>query len=327
MSTTFINITIAIAFIIVSSIIGVTYFYKVYKKLRNCIGYLDRSFCFIPKSTPDTPDSKKNGINNQAEKRPTFIGFIIDNEYLFHSIKDRIAKFAEWSEENSRFRERFNTILSHELRTPIHGIFGLLEIIESGDCTTAESEEYYKMLRNSAEELFTRINDLLMIEGIDKVTPINEIKATNIKTLIGNVVKRFEFKANERLNIIKTEYSGLSPDFNYPCDEHLMFEMISRLVDNAVKFTKDGTITITVVVLPSDLIIKIKDTGIGIPPEMLKNIYQAYMQGDNRFTRLFGGLGLGIPFADSICKTLGGELLVDSASGVGTTVTLRLPIQ
>ena len=241
--------------------------------------------------------------------------------------EQKLIEAKEKAEEMNRLKASFLSNMSHELRTPMTGILGITEILK-GEIKDPDILLLLNSLQNSGRRLNETLNlimDLSQIESgrleIERSNfNLNEIAAKAIE-----VHKHFASKKNIDLEIFvnkKDEYVNL--------DERIFSEIISNLVNNAIKYTKAGSVSVSIdldSVKGNDLvIIKVKDTGIGISKNNLPYIFDEFRQASEGYNRLFEGSGLGLTVTKKLVEALNGSIYVESTEGKGTTFTVKLPI-
>lgn len=262
-------------------------------------------------------------------------------EYLGHlwqykDVTERIQaeralrKAKQKAERSSKARETFLANISHEIRTPMNAILGMTELL-LGDQVPPRQREQLVVVQKSAENLLILINDLLDITKIDSGKLRLEKIAFRIEELLEYIIKTLDVGAQRKQ--IRLEYDC---DPNIPevliSDPHRVNQILTNLVNNAIKFTKEGSVNLSARLIATasqqaQIEFKIVDTGIGIAQDQLKAIFESFQQADESITRRFGGTGLGLTISRKLTELLGGEIAVQSEPGVGTTFTLTLPME
>ena len=223
----------------------------------------------------------------------------------------------------------FVSIAAHELRTPLTSIRGYLELLNSklGTTLDAESQTYLEKVTVSADQLHILIENLLNISRIEKGSLILNKKPEKIEAAITYVLSNFAAiagQANVTLNYIPPK--AQMPDVFV--DHTMIVEVLSNLVDNAIKYNKkDGSITITTELTDDKVITYVKDTGVGIAAESLPHIFKKfYRTSTNALTQGRKGTGLGLFISKQIVELHGGQITLTSVQGEGTTFSFTLPV-
>lgn len=251
----------------------------------------------------------------------SFLGTNIHNKRLLKTA-ERARQAAETA---SKAKSTFLANMSHELRTPLHAIIGFTRIVKR-----REGSKMAEKQQENLDKVLTSANDLLSL--IDTILDIAKIEAGRID------IEPFTFDAAALVNtviasvqpLLKTEVA-LTSTFTEPLppiysDQHKVKQILLNLLSNAAKFTHEGTIHVQMAVRQQQLIIAVKDTGIGIRADDLNRIFDEFQQADNSSTRQYGGTGLGLAISRRFAQLLGGDLNASSQEGSGSTFTLTLPI-
>jgi len=231
------------------------------------------------------------------------------------------------AEEASRIKSQFLANMRHEIRTPMNGIIGMTELAMMSE-SILEIREYLEMLRHSGQSLLSIIDDILDISKIESGKVDIESIPFDLRDLLDKTLEPLILSAKAK----DIEFS-LSVHDQIPLtvrgDPNRLRQILANLAGNAVKFTDRGTIDIVVEPDKSTsggLLFSIRDTGIGIQPEKLDNIFETFTQAQTGNDRLYGGTGLGLSIVKGLLDIMGGKIFVESAPGVGSTFLFSLAL-
>jgi len=238
-----------------------------------------------------------------------------------------LIKAKEKAEESNRLKTAFMNNISHEIRTPLNGILGFAPLAIQSDISDEEKQKFLKILNISSDRLMNTITDYMdMSLIVSGGMPVNK-KEVDIEALLNTLYFKFDKPFNEKNLQLKLQNPTNRVDFVLITDEELLKKSISHLLYNALKFTKEGTITFGYEIKSNNLEIFVKDTGIGIAPDAKERILQVFMQENVLNTRGHEGSGLGLSIANGLTKLLGGKLRIESEILKGTSVFISLPIE
>ena len=227
----------------------------------------------------------------------------------------------EVAEKAAQAKSEFLSVMSHEIRTPLNAIIGTIMLLQYQDLAP-DQKELLNVMEISSENLLSLINDVLDFSKLEEGKIIFAERNVNVLHFLKNIKMANQVKAEEKRNRIKITYDDDIPEF-LVCDDVRLGQILNNLISNAVKFTKDGTITIRVELVANnkqdvDLLFSIEDTGIGIPKEKQHLIFERFTQANNNITREFGGSGLGLTIIRRLLQLQGSEIFLESEPGVGS---------
>jgi PAS domain S-box-containing protein len=251
-------------------------------------------------------------------------------------VEETLKKAKQYAEEANTAKSTFLANMSHEIRTPLNGILGLTEIMLGEDIQQESHRGYLEIIRNSGKNLAQLINDILDFSKIESGKLYLENITFNFKEITTSNINPYKFVAEQK-GLVLSYYIDESIPKEVIGDPTRISQIITNLIGNAIKFTEKGTIEIIFSLLnstESEATIQgvVKDTGIGIPKEKEKIIFQSFTQADEAVTRKFGGTGLGLSIVKSLVLQMNGDVSVHSPAdpilnrGSAFTFTLRLKL-
>ena len=240
--------------------------------------------------------------------------------------EEELIKAKEKAEESSRIKSIFLANMSHELRTPMIGIIGFTEILKE-EIEKPELKEYASFIHEAGNRLMETLNLILTLTKIEAEKVKIELSKIDIIKNIKNTMLTFDKMAANKSIYLK--FKSPIEQLETETDERMFDQIISNLVNNAVKFTEKGEVTVSVNKVKNDsyLEIKVKDTGIGIPKDKQEVIWEEFRQACEGETRTFEGTGLGLTITNYFVCQLGGEIKLESELGKGATFNVLLPIR
>jgi signal transduction histidine kinase len=242
---------------------------------------------------------------------------------LFESTKQHAAEL----EKANKAKDDFLGVMSHELRTPLAIILGHVGILRGdllGELNTAQAGAAAKIEKHS-RELLALVNSILQATLIEADQVVVESQPLNLTELLAGLKTSYETPLEKPVNLMWRYPSDL-PIIN--ADKEKLLRILQNLVDNAIKFTSEGEVSILARSNPQNDVVEfaVVDTGVGIAKEERATIFEMFRQVDNSGTRNFEGLGLGLFIAKRFAQLMGGDIVVVSESGRGSTFTVTLPI-
>jgi signal transduction histidine kinase len=292
--------------------------------VAGCSGYITK-----PIDPRRLPEQIQEFIGGKREEVSGALETSILREYnstlverLERQVRDLSAANAEL-QELDRLKNNFLATLSHEVRTPLTSILGFLELFERrtlGPLNDVQDQAIEVIARNS-RALSRLLNNLLYLQEI-RSSPIRR-SATSLSLLVEQIIVELQPSAREAGVDLQ---ATIAPNVTFLAEPTALSQAIRNLVENAIKFNqRSGSARVTLAEDATRVLVRVEDTGVGIPPEALEKVFVPFYQVDDSLARPYTGAGLGLAIAKHVAEALGGQVAVRSTLGSGSTFVLILP--
>ena len=236
---------------------------------------------------------------------------------------------AEEAERASAAKADFLAKMSHELRTPLNAVIGYSQLLleDATDENDTETAADLERIHSAGHHLLHLVNEVLDLSKIEAGKMELDNQEIELAPLIENAVAHFRPAAGRRGNSIAIELAPMLGSI--VCDGSKLRQILFQLVDNAVKFTQDGSIIVRATKAgPEDaqsISIRVEDTGIGIAEEQIGQLFEQFTVGDDSSSSKYGGTGLGLALGRKLCRLMRGDIIAESQEGCGSAFTIILP--
>lgn len=263
-------------------------------------------------------------VLDENQKVKFLDGVILDNTDR-RMIEEALIESKEKAELAAMTKTTFLANMSHEIRTPMNAILGFTEILLAGDLIGNQKKQL-ETVKNSARSLLRLLNDVLNSAKLDKGAVELEVFDFSLVSLVDQVCSAMSIEAKRKGLRFQYKISEGINDY-YKGDSLRIRQILTNLIGNAIKFTKEGFIQLNVSAKGGEVLFHIEDSGIGIAADRLEKIFDPFTQADVSMSRKFGGTGLGTTISKQLVELMRGMIWVKSELGVGTHFYVSIPLE
>ncbi len=242
-------------------------------------------------------------------------------------ITEQLVEAKKKAEESDRLKSTFLANLSHYIRTPMNGILGFVELLEDKDTSPENHQLFLNFINEQSRNLLQTINSIIEISRIQEGQEVVCQSNFSINELVHSVVEtaRLEMKENVKQLEIIEDYELYNGADIIKSDREKVFQVLSNLLANALKFTSKGKVTIGYFVSAEILTLWVEDTGKGVPETRKELIFKEFLYTNSLTNTINEGAGLGLPLSAGLAKLLGGKLWLETTSPLGSVFCLNIP--
>ena len=241
-------------------------------------------------------------------------------------VEQELILAKEKAEASDRLKTSFLSMISHEIRTPLTEIQGYGQVFTYMNLSKEEKEEYLNIVKTSSKRLINTVTSFIDMAMIASANQTVSKSNCQLEYVLNKVVESYTPFCNSKKIDLLFDFPDDHIDAIIFTDEDLFTKVLNNLIDNAVKFTTNGSVTIGYQLIDKTYSFYIKDTGIGISEEVQQTIFRNFIQADNSDTRQYEGSGLGLSIASGLIKLLDGQIWLESEIGKGSTFRFSLSI-
>ncbi|AVH33077.1 ATP-binding protein [Vibrio fluvialis] len=240
-------------------------------------------------------------------------------------LKTRELKIAQQqAEQANQSKSQFLAMMSHELRTPLNAVLGLIDLLR--DDSDAYQQEMLEQMENSAELLLVIINDILDLSRIESGHFELQRHWISLSKKLQHALE-YHSQVAQAKDIKFNVKASICEQFEYWVDSVRLTQILFNIIGNAIKFTHQGFVDVSLVTARDRLEIEVRDSGIGIDNERIEHLFSPFIQADTSITRNYGGTGLGLAITKHLVELMGGSIKVSSKLGEGSLFTISIPLE
>jgi signal transduction histidine kinase len=260
-------------------------------------------------------------LRNQVVKKTNDLRNQLD---LNSNMMKELEKQKNRAEESDKMKSAFLANMSHEIRTPMNGILGFAELLKTEDLSDEENEQFVNVIIRSGNRMLGTINNIIEVSKLESGVEDLQIQKTDVSSILAELKEFFTPEAQAKgLELIVEENNA--SDLDFFTDEYKLNSIFTNLIKNAIKFTKNGFVKVYLQLEKEQLKFSVIDSGVGIPIEKQKSIFDQFVQADFSHSNGYEGSGLGLSITKGYVDLLKGSIHMNSAPGKGTQFLVQIP--
>ncbi len=292
-------------------------------------GFVESMPVVFKRSDGSLVDSLISSIPIEFSGQPAILACQLDMTDRFRMERE-LAEARDMAEEANRFKSEFLANMSHEIRTPLNAITGLSHLLSKTELDVKQAD-YIDKIQSSSHALLGLVNDILDFSRIEAGKIAWEQAPFSLDQVLQSLSDVVALRAEEKNLVLIYDVAAELPD-QFVGDSLRVGQVLSNLVNNAIKFTDQGEIVLTIDSAKNDkgkevVRFAVRDTGIGIAPERLEQLFESFTQADASVTRRYGGSGLGLAISKQLVELMGGSIGASSQPGQGSVFAFELPLK
>lgn len=264
-----------------------------------------------------------------VKQKNSMIALLSEQNKSILKARNELGLAKDKAEESDRLKSSFLANMSHEIRTPLNAIMGFSSLLFDSDIDSSDRKQFANIIHSNSTRLLSLMDEIFDIAQIESGLAQMQQEPCHVNELLTSLVTFFNLEKSltgkEDIQI-KLRKPNKDAGFTIYTDPKKLRQTLFNLVENALKYTNEGSIEIGYEFKNNDMVeFYVRDSGIGFPQEKLDILFQRFRQADDSSTRQFGGIGLGLTLSQKFVELIGGEMRAESKPGIGSVFYIALP--